>query len=150
MTAITYKTAECVTKSRHELWRRWCNMRNLINNPRNYNYRYYGGRGISYDPSWDDFWQFVSDVESEIGPLPYKSAFFDRIDNNGNFEPGNICWGTPRGNSNNRTTNHLVTAFGETKTLAQWSSEYNIKLATLRCRILHYGYTPEQALTGQK
>lgn len=146
----TYTTAECVTKSRHELHRRWCNIRNMCDNPRNNNYKYYGGRGIKFCPDWYDFWTFVDDVETEIGPLPYKSAFLDRIDNNGDYEPGNIRWGDPRSNGNNRTSNHKMTAFGRTQTLADWCREYKINLHTLRCRILFYNFTPEQALLGSK
>lgn len=146
----TYTTAECTHRSRHELWRRWCSIRNMCDNPRNNNYKYYGGRGIKVCDDWYDFWTFVDDVETEIGPLPYKSAILDRVDNDQGYQPGNICWGTPRSNANNRTNSHLMTAFGRTQTLAQWCQEYNMNLHTLRCRILFYNYTPEQALLGSK
>ena len=40
----------------------WESMRQRCNNPRYSNYQEYGGRGITIDPSWDDFWQFYADL----------------------------------------------------------------------------------------
>lgn len=61
-------------------------------------YQNYGERGISVDPSWvDDFWLFVKDVgdrPSGVGPTGRALYSLDRIDNNGNYEPGNVKWAT--------------------------------------------------------
>lgn len=132
---------------KHPLWRRWANFRNMCNNPKNYAWKYYGGRGITYSKKWDDFETFVRDVEETIGPIPFKGAMLDRKNNNGNYTKSNICWSTPRQNSNNRQTNHWVKYDGRRQTLAEWSRELNIPLKTLWNRLVDYGYTPKEAFT---
>lgn len=134
----------------HELWARWCNLRNQCNNPNNYNWRYYGGRGIKYPRRWDDFPTFVQEVEDAIGPLPYKGAHLDRINNNGNYSPKNICWSNHRQNSNNKTNNHWVTYQGRRQTLAEWARETGIPFRTLWSRIVDYGLPPKQAFDKRR
>lgn len=61
----------------------------------------YGGRGISIFPKWlekDGFLKF----RDCIGPRPSKSHTVDRIDNDGNYEPGNIKWSTRKEQASNR------------------------------------------------
>src|SRR5260370_1427160 len=53
-------------------------------------YPYYGGRGIRmYGPWMDDFVAFMEYVDDELGPRP-DGATLDRINNDGNYEPGNL------------------------------------------------------------
>lgn len=51
----------------------------------------YGGRGISMSPAWlYDFWAFAR----YLGPRPSRIHSVDRINVNGNYEPGNVRWAT--------------------------------------------------------
>jgi hypothetical protein len=70
----------------------------------------------------------------------------DRKDNNGIYEPSNCHWVTNSENQRNKRTNRIVTAFGKTKLLCEWSEEYGIPVSTLHCR-LDSGLSPEEALT---
>lgn len=73
-------------------------------NPRSNGYRWYGGRGISVYPQWmDDPWPFIEYLRTDLGPRP-AGYQLDRIDNDGNYEPGNLRWVTCKENLANRRT----------------------------------------------
>jgi hypothetical protein len=57
-------------------------------------YRYYGGRGIKMAEEWRaDFPAFAAYLDSALGPRP-DGYTLDRVDNDGDYEPGNLRWAT--------------------------------------------------------
>lgn len=66
----------------------WRNIRARCGNPKSVNYKYYGGRGIQVCSRWLNFENFFADM----GPKPSKSHTIERLNNDGNYEPGNCCW----------------------------------------------------------
>lgn len=81
------------------IYNRWLAIRRRCNNPGNWQFPDYGGRGIKVCPAWNDsFEQFLKDV----GEPPFPGATLDRENNNGNYEPGNVRWATRSQQARNR------------------------------------------------
>lgn len=120
----------------------WYSMRCRCNNPNASNYARYGGRGIRVHERWDVFENFLAD----LGPRPSPSHTLDRIDVDGNYEPGNCRWATWQEQHRNRRNNHRLSFRGETLTVQEWSERIGIPVKTLHER-LRRGLSTERALT---
>jgi len=91
-------------------YRVWATMKHRCNNPNNKQYKDYGGRGISYDPRWEDYIIFKEDMyDSYLEHLNKHNGdtTIDRKDNNGNYELSNCHWATRREQNCNQSQNKL-------------------------------------------
>jgi hypothetical protein len=99
-----YKHGYSHTKEFHTWW----DMNHRCHNYKATNYKDYGGRGIQvYKPwihSFETFLQYLKD--NDMYPKP-KNMSIDRIDNDGNYEPGNIKWSTQKEQTNNRRKKNI-------------------------------------------
>jgi hypothetical protein len=66
----------------------WYGMHQRCYNPKAVSYQYYGERGIKVCDRWHKFENFVAD----LGVRPSLAYTLSRIDNDGNYEPGNVVW----------------------------------------------------------
>ena len=133
-------------KQKHILRQKLCDMKNRCYNPENKHYKDYGGRGITVCDEWLDkkdghknFWQWA--LESGWK----ENLSIDRKDVNGNYEPSNCRWATPKEQANNRRNNNYVTIHGETKTSQEWAEQIGITERAFASRIA-YGWDEDRLL----
>lgn len=124
----------------YKTWWAWAAIRKRCYNHKDKAYPHYGGRGIQVCSEWFDYVQFFADM----GPAPVNTSI-DRIDNDGNYEPGNCRWATKQEQARNRRTNRLIVIDGQERTLAEWSDVSGVKSSTIRARI-KYGMTGESLI----
>lgn len=109
-------------------------------------YSNYGGRGISVCDEWRSFEPFSAWAKAN----GYSNELtIDRIDNDGNYEPGNCRWASRKTQNNNQRKNVIVEAFGERKTASEWADDPRCTVCyyTLVQRIRKLKWDHEQALS---
>lgn len=122
-------------------YRTFCGAKSRCQNPNDKAYENYGGRGISF--CFNSFQEFFA----EVGKRPTIRHTIERINNEGNYEKGNIRWATRKEQSNNTRRSRLITYQGVIKTATQWSEDFNVSLQTITTRIDRSKWCIECALT---
>lgn len=120
----------------------WQHMRYRCHNPKNYSYKWYGGRGVVVCDEWR--YSFNSFLNC-VGKRPTKKHSLDRINHNGNYEPGNVRWATSKQQANNKTNNRRITYKNRTLNLTQWQEVTGIDLRVIWGR-LNRGWSIAESL----
>lgn len=118
----------------------WKAMLNRCERPTHKKFQHYGGRGISVCEQWHSFDSFYADM----GPRPAGTTL-DRINNSGNYEPGNCAWESRFHQQRNRRNNRMVTIDGRTQCLMDWATENGLRVTTIYDR-LKRGWPMQRAI----
>lgn len=117
--------------SKHPMYSVWIDMRGRCYKPKNKFYKDYGGRGIKVCDRWLSFQEFFDDMHAGWA----KGLQIGRIDNDGDYEPGNCRWETPTQQQRNKSnTVYIDTPDGAMK-LADAADKYGLTSACIAYRI---------------
>ena len=119
-------------------YKSWASMKERCANKKRPQFYLWGGRGISFCERWTLFENFLEDM----GECP-KGMSLDRVDTNGDYEPGNCRWATAKQQARNRRNNNLIRG----KTLSEWSEILGVKRSTLAQRLYVYGWSVDRVLS---
>jgi hypothetical protein len=111
-------------------------------NAKSNRWKYYGGRGVKVCERWLKYENFLADM----GERPSSRHSIDRMDVDGNYEPGNCRWATAIEQGSNMRTTRMVTAFGVSLSISAWARRTGVKASTIRHR-LNKGLKPEDAVS---
>lgn len=140
-----YKHGHNARGKRTPEYRVWAGIVNRCENPREPAYKFYGGRGIKVDPVWRESFQSFLD---HVGKRP-EGGTLDRIDNNGNYEPGNVRWATRKEQARNRRSSKMVVWKGKELSIAALAEQEGVNYKRLWQR-LKDGVPLEKALVKDR
>jgi hypothetical protein len=103
-------------------------------------YHRYGNRGITVCQRWSEFHNFLEDM----GSRP-EGTSLDRIDNDGNYEPGNCRWANSAQQARNTRKTRLLTFNGETLCMLDWSERLNVRYRLLQYHLSRNNWDPQLA-----
>lgn len=125
------------------LYRVLQDMKSRCYNPKNRNYKNYGGKGIKICEEWRTNYLAFESWACENGydeNAPRGKCTIDRIDRNGDYCPENCRWVDMKTQLRNTAQNVYVTANGETLTLMDWSKKLGVRYGFLQLR-KHRGWS---------
>ena len=104
------------------------NMKSRCLNPNCPEWARYGGRGITICQAWiASFEAFLADM----GERPDGTSI-DRIDNDGNYEPGNCRWATNREQHGNQNRSVILSRNGKSQCARAWEQELGLRIGKLK------------------
>jgi len=163
---VTGSSTQCVTCSAREVaaaralpvpsrdehgerrpeWRAWRGMIARCSDPTLRFWYRYGGRGIRVCERWEtSFAAFYGDV----GPRPGPGYSIDRVDNDGDYEPGNVRWATALEQARNTRRNIVLEIDGRSQCLAAWAAERGVQPQFISNR-LRRGWSVREAVMAPK
>ena len=111
--------------SKSKMYQVWASIKSRCYDPKSPSFEDYGKRGITMHSSWKaSFEEFLFYV-AQLPHFDTDGYTIDRINNDGNYEPGNVRWATKFEQARNKSVNRLLTFNGKTQCIAQWAEELN-------------------------
>jgi hypothetical protein len=124
----------------------WRQMKSRCEKPTDHRYYRYGARGITVCEEWQQYipfrtWALANGYQDGLT--------IERTDNNGPYHPGNCTWIPAAEQARNRSSRASYTAFGETKSLSEWTQDPRcvVTAAAFTLRVQRRKWDVERALT---
>lgn len=138
-----YKHGHSPGKTSSRTYQAWRSMKKRCYQPKNAAFAYHGARGIAVCERWrDNFRNFLEDM----GECPEGHSLDRYPDNDGNYEPGNCRWATPKEQGRNKRNNTMLVAFGRSQPLSAWAEEFGIGPTNISGRIKR-GWPVDKAIS---
>lgn len=141
-------------KSKTPIYTMWLNIKSRCNNPSNNHYKYYGGRGIKMCADWENsfetFYEWAIKNGFDESNPDTRSQSIDRIDVNGNYEPGNCRFVDSYIQANNTRKNVFYDIGGIKMTMPEWCRHFNANYERTRDRVASMGWNIEDAMFTPK
>ena len=134
-------------RHRDKLYIAWWNMNRRCTDTSCSSYPNYGGRGVKVCDEWAQSYEAFRDWAIANGYA--ENLTLDRIDVNGNYEPGNCRWLTAKEQANNRRTNRICTFQGVTGTMSELCERFGLDYALVNNRV-QKGWSIEDAMSTPK
>lgn len=125
----------------HPLYKTWTGMLHRCLSPDHKSFPMYGGRGIKVCERWKSVENFAADMG-----VPPDGKTLDRIDTNGDYEPSNCRWATPKEQQRNMRNNRLIGYMGRNICLKEAAEIAGLNYDMVVQRLNKYGWTVEQSL----
>lgn len=115
----------------------WSGMISRCTNTKEERYKDYGGRGIMVCNRWlHSFENFFADM----GQKPTELHSIDRINTNGNYEPGNCRWATDIEQARNKRNNIVIEHNNQTLVLSDWAQILNANPASIKYMLKTFSF----------
>lgn len=136
-------------KRNSRVYNSWRGIKGRCYNPKNNEYKRYGGRGIKVCDEWLDKENGFINFYNYVSKLPHYGEpgySINRIDNDGNYAPNNVEWSDDITQANNKRNNCKIHYSGEEHTMAEWERILGFPKDLIKNRIRR-GWPVERALT---
>lgn len=148
------KRASGLHSTKHKLTGTWVyytyrGMFQRCYSPTNARYACYGGRGIKMCDRWlngDGSLLGIQCFYADMGDKPSPKHSIERLDVNKDYSPDNCVWILHSDQAKNTRSNRKITAFGETKNMAEWARQFGIGAMAIQKR-LNRGWDEERAVS---
>lgn len=136
-----YGQSNSIGDSRSPEYHTWSGMIHRCFSDRGDDFKRYKSRGITVCERWMVYDNFLKDM----GRRPSPKHSLDRIDNDGNYEPGNCRWATKSDQAKNTRRTRILTVDGVSKSMKDWAILVGVPYGAIQAR-LNRGWSHEKAV----